>query len=123
MKTSISSDVLISLIAEFLRFPGSHICKHHVTITIINELEVSGMKISHDLLINLVEGNDDNALNLLQELKNRKEFLPYEAIVERASGDYICEECGLNLYSHTQFNYPGYDHGPHLGCDGIYYHL
>lgn len=50
-------------------------------------------------------------------------MLPENAEVERASGLWICEICGKQLYEHPKFKYPWGDNSAVQGCDGRYYHL
>lgn len=50
-------------------------------------------------------------------------ILPNDVEVFRASGQYQCTVCGKIYYEHQKYVYPGYDHGPILGCDGRFYYL
>lgn len=49
--------------------------------------------------------------------------LPEDATVLRASGEYVCEICGIKFWEHPMFAYPGMNYGPIKGCDGKFYHL
>lgn len=53
----------------------------------------------------------------------KKQYLPKDVEVTRASGDVICSECGNDLYSHREYEYPSGLGNAVRGCDGRYYHV
>ncbi len=52
-----------------------------------------------------------------------KETLPDDAEVFRASGNYICEVCGIEYRKHPRYQYPSGMGSVVKGCDGRFYHL
>lgn len=52
-----------------------------------------------------------------------KIWLPENAEVHRASGEYVCEVCNKEFYAHPQYRYPTDTNFAVKGCDGVYYHL
>ena len=59
-------DILLE-IEKLLKYPNSHICKHHVCCNLLDMLERHGCKLSLNLVRAVVEANDEDALKIIKE--------------------------------------------------------
>lgn len=55
--------------------------------------------------------------------KAEHKMLPKDAEVTRASGLWLCNERGKQLYDHLKYCYPWGENSAVKGCDGKFYHL
>jgi hypothetical protein len=53
---------LIDMMADLIRFPAAHVCKHYVAANILSLLEKNGIAISNELARTVVNAEDEAAL-------------------------------------------------------------